>query len=264
METLIRNLSIIAYYLSEYDMRAVETLGYPNRSVAFSEISTVMGKPDNYLKRRRDEFDVITSSHRRGQCNRPVLPAVQAIFDEFCDFTFEEITQIVKDIIAKQAPTQVFESSQDAIYLREIDNTLTPNCGQKHILNKPVPRREKTATEKYTYWRDPVVAANALCNANYKCEICTTHPTFIRRSNGKPYTEPHHLVPMSAQKDFSVSLDVENNVVSLCSNCHNQIHYGTDIDSILKPLYEQRIESLKLVGIEITYNEIKKYYRVTK
>ena len=69
---------------------------------------------------------------------------------------------------------------------------------------------------------------------------------------------------MSAQKDFSVSLDVENNVVSLCSNCHNQIHYGTDIDSILKPLYEQRIESLKLVGIEITYNEIKKYYRVTK
>ena len=143
METLIRNLSIIAYYLSEYDMHAVETLGYPNRSVAFSEISTVMGKPDNYLKRRRDEFDVITSSHRRGQCNRPVLPAVQAIFDEFCNFTFEEITQIVKDIIAKQAPTQVFESSQDAIYLREIDNTLTPNCGQKHILNKPVPAVKK-------------------------------------------------------------------------------------------------------------------------
>lgn len=260
MDTLIRSLSIIAYYLSEYDMRAVETLGYPNRSVAFSEISIVMGKPDNYLKRRRDEFDVITSSHRRGQCNRPVLPAVQAIFDEFHNFTFEDITQVVKNIIAKQDHAQVLESSQDAIYLRETDNALTPNCGQKHILNKPVPRREKTVTEKCTYWRDPVVAANALCNANYRCEICATHPTFIRKSNGKPYTEPHHLVPMSAQKDFSVSLDVENNIVSLCSNCHNQIHYGIEIDSILKPLYEQRKELLKKVGIEATYDELKKYY----
>ena len=260
METLIRNLSIIAYYLSEYDMQAVETLGYPNRSVAFSEISIVMGKPDNYLKRRRDELDVITSSHRRGQCNRSVLPAVQSIFDEFHDFTFEEITQVVKGIIAKKDPTQALESSQDAIYLREIDNTLTPHCGKKHILNKPVPRREKMVTEKCTYWRDPVAAANALCNANYKCEICVTHPTFIRKSNGKPYTEPHHLVPMGAQNDFSVSWDVENNIVSLCSNCHNQIHYGIDIDSILQPLYEQRKELLKKVGIEITYDELKKYY----
>ena len=264
MDSLIRNLSIIAYYLSEYDMRAVETLGYPNRSVAFSEISNVMCKPDNYLKRRRDEFDVITSSHRRGQCNRPVLPAVKAIFDEFHNFAFEEITQVVKDIIAKQSHSQVLESSQDAIYLREIDNTLTPNCGQKHILKAPVPRRDRSVAEKHVYWRDPVIAANALCNANYKCEICATHPTFIRKSNGKPYTEPHHLVPMSAQKDFNVSLDVENNIVSLCSNCHNQIHYGVDIECILKPLYEKRIELLKLVGIEITYNEIKNYYRVEK
>ena len=79
MEALIRNLSIIAYYLSEFDMKAVNALGYANRSIAFKEISIAMGKPNNYLKRRRDEFDVITSSQRRGQCNRPVLPAVQEI-----------------------------------------------------------------------------------------------------------------------------------------------------------------------------------------
>lgn len=260
MDKLIRNLSIIAYYLSEYDMRAVETLSYPNRSVAFSEISIAMGKPDNYLKRRRDEFDVITSSHRRGQCNRPVLPAVQTIFDEFHNFAFEEITQVVKDIIGTQSSSQVLESSQDAIYLRETNNTLTPNCGKYHILETPTPRRDRSVTEKHAYWRDPVVAANALCNANYKCEICTIHPTFIRKSNGKPYTEPHHLVPMSAQKDFNVSLDVENNIVSLCSNCHNQIHYGSNIDSILKPLFEQRKGILKLVGIEISYDLLKKYY----
>lgn len=85
MDTLIRNLSIIiiAYFLSEYDMLAVETLSYPYPSVAFNEIYIVMGKPNNYLKQRRDELVVITSSHRRDQCNRPVLPTVQVIFDEF-------------------------------------------------------------------------------------------------------------------------------------------------------------------------------------
>ncbi len=145
--------------------------------------------------------------------------------------------------------------------MREIDNTLTPNCGQKHIHETPVLRCDRSVAESHTYWRDPVVAANALCNANYKCEICATHSTFIRKSNGKPYTEPHHLVPMSAQKDFNVSLDVENNVVSLCSNCHNQVHYGVDIDSILEPLYNQRRESLKLVGIDISYDQLKKYYK---
>ena len=262
METLIRNLSIIAYYLSEYDMQAVETLGYPNRSVAFSEISIVMGKPDNYLKRRRDELDVITSSHRRGQCNRSVLPAVQSIFDEFHDFTFEEITQVVKGIIAKKDPTQALESSQDAIYLREIDNTLTPHCGKKHILNKPVPRREKMVTEKCTYWRDPVAAANALCNANYKCEICVTHPTFIRKSNGKPYTEPHHLIPMAYSDKFKVSLDVEANIVSLCSTCHNHIHYGVGAKDLLTSLYYQRINRLRAVGLDISLEELLQMYDI--
>lgn len=52
MEALIRNLSIIAYYLSEFDMNAVNALGYANRSIAFKEISIAMGKPNNYLKRR--------------------------------------------------------------------------------------------------------------------------------------------------------------------------------------------------------------------
>lgn len=206
MEALIRNLSIIAYYLSEFDMNAVNALGYANRSIAFKEISIAMGKPNNYLKRRRDEFDVITSSQRRGQCNRPVLPAVQEIFDEFHCLSFDEMTQIVKEIIA-HGTLQIFsEELQDDAYLHSIDNTLTPNCGQKRIATSPVPVHKRTITERKAFWRDPVVAANALCNADYKCEICESHETFIRKSTNKPYTEPHHLVPMSAHKINSMSV----------------------------------------------------------
>ena len=75
-----------------------------------------------------------------------------------------------------------------------------------------------------------------------------------------PYTEPHHLIPMKAQKDFEVSLDVENNIVSLCSHCHNLIHYGKDVETVLHKLYEEREALLCEAGIVISFEELLKYY----
>ena len=103
---------------------------------------------------------------------------------------------------------------------------------------------------------------NALKKAHYKCECDATHPTFIRKNSSLPYTEPHHLVPLGFSDEFSVSLDVEENMVSLCSNCHNQLHYGRDIREILNYLYCQRKDLLAKVGIVVTINELYKMYNV--
>ena len=75
-------LSVIAYYLSKFDMKAVRSLGYKTRTEAFIAISEIMGRPNNYLKLRRDEFDVLTDSTRKGWHNRPVNSEVKKIFDE--------------------------------------------------------------------------------------------------------------------------------------------------------------------------------------
>lgn len=83
-----------------------------------------------------------------------------------------------------------------------------------------------------------------MAHANYECEIDVSHPTFIRKKSDKKYTEPHHLIPMAFSDEFDVSLDVEENIVSLCSNCHNQIHYGKDADVLLRKLYEERKDEL--------------------
>ena len=64
-------MDIIAYYLSEYDMDAIYALGYVSRSDAFRKIGSLFGKNNNYLKRLRDEYDVVTSSSRNGQRTRP-------------------------------------------------------------------------------------------------------------------------------------------------------------------------------------------------
>lgn len=111
-----------------------------------------------------------------------------------------------------------------------------------------------------TYPRDRQTAINALAHANYECEIDNNHPTFIRKKSNIKYTEPHHLIPMAFSDEFEVSLDVEENIVSLCSNCHNQIHYGKDADKLIAKLYEERKNNLKKVGIEISLDRLLAMY----
>ncbi|MGN0480516.1 MAG: hypothetical protein ACI4EV_03005 [Lachnospiraceae bacterium] len=110
------------------------------------------------------------------------------------------------------------------------------------------------------YPRDVQVAVNALARAHFVCEIDEDHTTFIRRNSGKMYTEPLHLVPMSQSDNFDVSLDVEENIVSLCCNCCNQIKYGKSAESIIKKLYNARKEALEKAGIKITIEELLSMY----
>lgn len=111
-----------------------------------------------------------------------------------------------------------------------------------------------------TYPRDRQTAIHALTHAEYCCEINVKHPTFIRRNSDKNYTEPHHLVPMSCSDQFDVSLDVEENIVSLCSNCHNEIHYGKNADILIKKLYWERKEDLEKAGIYISIEKLLNEY----
>ena len=113
-----------------------------------------------------------------------------------------------------------------------------------------------------SYPRDRQTAINALVHAHYKCELDRNHPTFIRKKSDKPYTEPHHLVPMSFSDNFDVSLDREENIVSLCSNCHNEIHYGKEAKKLIEKLFSDRKELLETIGISITIDELLKMYGI--
>lgn len=110
--------------------------------------------------------------------------------------------------------------------------------------------------DRLIYPRSHAVARTALVLANHHCEIDTEHPTFISKRYALPYTEPHHLIPIAYADNFDVSLDVPENVISLCSNCHNEIHYGRDIRNILRWLYENRKAQLESVGIKITFEDL--------
>ena len=60
---------------------------------------------------------------------------------------------------------------------------------------------------------------------------------------------------------FDVSLDTEENIVSLCSNCHNKLHYGRDIEEMLHTLYNARKDHLTKVGIDISFSVLLRIYK---
>lgn len=114
------------------------------------------------------------------------------------------------------------------------------------------------------YPRDPRVAGKALEIAKHTCEFNMEHKTFVRKSNGMQYTEAHHFIPLSEHSNFNYSLDVEENICSLCSNCHNCLHYGSDEEKlkILIRLYKNRRVLLNNVKLDIDFKSLKKYYDI--
>ncbi|WP_127491304.1 MrcB family domain-containing protein [Paenibacillus glycanilyticus] len=81
----------------------------------------------------------------------------------------------------------------------------------------------------------------ALINADWRCEVDSSHETFIK-DDGKPYMEKHHLIPMEYYFNFDNNVDHHYNIYSLCPNCHRKIHLGLNEDKkkMIIQLYDKR------------------------
>lgn len=113
---------------------------------------------------------------------------------------------------------------------------------EKKIKGKSVPNRDTDTAKK------------ALSRANYLCEYDSSHKLFIRKKQNINYTEPHHLIPLKYDDLFEKSLDVQANIVSLCSHCHNLIHYGTDAEVLIRKLWSERYQEIQDAGIGVMEN----------
>lgn len=119
-----------------------------------------------------------------------------------------------------------------------------------------------SATGREKPVRNTKRAVDALHKANFSCENDPNDRTFLRK-NGRPYTEPHHLIPISKYREFLYSLDVLENIVSLCSHCHNLLHYGQFEEKriIINKFYNERKAALEVCGLEITLEKLLSYYK---
>ena len=84
---------------------------------------------------------------------------------------------------------------------------------------KKTPRRMVVST--FTYVRNPDVVAEVLCQAKGCCQRCGKSAPFFRLSDGTPYLEVHHIIPLAKNGD-----DTVENAIALCPNCHRWAHLG--------------------------------------
>jgi predicted HNH restriction endonuclease len=98
----------------------------------------------------------------------------------------------------------------------------------EHLLDKYGARQAETrrrpaalVLNAHVYDRDPLVIAIARLRASHRCEVkrCA-HPAF-ETTEGVPYTEVHHIVPLADGGD-----DTVENVACLCPAHHREVHLG--------------------------------------
>lgn len=177
----------------------------------------------------------------------------------------DDVIEKAKHILVEELLHNELESDRydENSFIRDVEREVVYSDIKDFVYdNTPHPPKVAINTIIKLYPRSKVVSRNALIKARCLCEVDNKHPFFKRKNSDMNYTEPHHHIPVSAFAKFpEVDLDREQNIVSLCSYCHNLLHYGSEVDSVLKPLYEQRKELLKLIGIEISYEDLRKYYK---
>jgi 5-methylcytosine-specific restriction endonuclease McrA len=82
-----------------------------------------------------------------------------------------------------------------------------------------MPRR--VAVTSLAFIRNPDVIAEVLTRAAGTCERCNAPAPFLRRTDGTPYLEVHHIKLLA-----DGGADTVENAVALCPNCHRRAHYG--------------------------------------
>lgn len=115
-----------------------------------------------------------------------------------------------------------------------------------------------------SWLRDRNISYTAILSANFKCENNREHKTFISDKTREQFVEAHHLIPMQFQDDFNLSLDVPENIISLCPNCHRAFHHAdneTKKELVLK-FHKNRDHKLTIRGIAITLDNLLKHYKL--
>lgn len=234
---------------------------FKDTSISIDELSQKIYRENPRAKSSQQRFRIPRARHIFSEGKQ-----IEALKIIISSLRVDDISRnLAKKILQQEQDSSMFEIeiAEESSIINEINRNFAYNeIETVQYDNYPRPPKPLATTTYTQYPRDKQVAINALTMAKHLCEVDNAHFVFRRKNATTTYTEPHHLVPLSAQKYFpDVNLDREQNVVSLCSNCHNNLHYGADIDEILKPLYEMRKELLKKIGIDISYKQLKNYYQ---
>ena len=205
---------ILAYYLSEYDMAAFNELGYKNRSQGFEGLGKIIGKKKNYMKRLRDEYDVVTSSYRSGQKNRDPRPRIIETKNYLSVLSYDELTELVHSLLNNTQNITAADTSD----ISEYEN----GSFDEEVIEKLMNQKDSSAAIKLVDGKKAIRVYNTSVIKQLKkiyngtCQLCGKKPFDMHNVD---ISEVHHISYFS--KSLNNNLD---NLIVLCPNHHRLIH----------------------------------------
>lgn len=115
----------------------------------------------------------------------------------------------------------------DAIYVQQelqkyvVESLNAPRDERLSRLKTAEKRPKAIRVVSTAYQRNADVISEVLFRAKGICEGCFNPAPFSRKTDGSPYLEVHHRMPLAEGGD-----DTVENAVALCPNCHRQRHFG--------------------------------------
>ena len=130
-------------------------------------------------------------------------------------------SQQMKKIFDSYNEKQSYESLQQD-FTKEIEQSANVSASVRgKRLKKALKTAKITEATIKVYVRNPDVVAEVLYRAKGICEKCHKPAPFIRAKDNTPFLEVHHI-----QGIAQGGLDIVENALALCPNCHRELHYG--------------------------------------
>lgn len=218
MKSDIKILDILAYYLSEFDSGAFSFLGYDTQSKGFDNLSKVFGCKSSYIRRLRDEYDVVTNSTRHGQRNRPPRKRVLETKARLQTYSFEELSEMILAFI-ENAHSDSVKWNEDIQTSKTVETTEMSEQNIEQIINYT----DSNARLKITNSSHSVRVYNTSIVRQLKklyggkCQLCAQ--TVEIKSKTVDISEAHHIEYFSSSQNNNAG-----NLIIVCPNCHALIH----------------------------------------
>lgn len=131
-------------------------------------------------------------------------------------------SDLVGDLVAYKTNVSIEQKRHEQNFQKSVEEALNDTREKRMMrLQSYKGKPDKIQTISYAFVRSPDVVAEALLRAKGFCERCGLAAPFQRKSNGSPYLEVHHKIPLSED-----GTDTLENVLALCPNCHREVHFG--------------------------------------
>jgi 5-methylcytosine-specific restriction protein A len=135
----------------------------------------------------------------------------------------ENSERLTADLNAFKSADQLDQQTIDKQLAQDVQVALSdePDRRRARLASKTEMLPRKVAVTSTSFVRDPDVIAEALYRAKGQCDECNKEAPFFRKSDGRPYLEVHHKLPLA-----NGGKDTIDNVLALCPNCHRKAHFG--------------------------------------